>query len=49
MTAAHCNQSLYGDGVVIMVQENILFDEFDVSTVSMSEVSEVVTISYHEF
>ena len=35
--------------MIIMVQENILFDEIDTSTISLPEVSEVVAISYSEF
>jgi len=32
----------HGGGVIIMVRENILFDEIDTTAVSIAEVSEVV-------
>ena len=35
--------------MIIMVQENILFDEINTSIVSLPKVSEVVAISHREF
>ena len=47
--AARHDQSLHGGGVIIMIQENLLFDEIDTSTVSLPEVAEIVAIGHHEF
>ena len=49
IVAARHDQSQYGGGVIIMVRENILFDEIDTTAVSIPEVSEVVAIKYCEF
>ena len=47
--AARRDRSLHGGGVIIMVQENLLFDEIDASMVSLPEVAEIVAIGHCEF
>jgi len=49
VVAAHSDRSQHGGGVIIMVQENIFFDEIDTTAVSIPELSEVVAIKYCEF
>ena len=46
--AACRNGLLHGGGVIIMVQEKILFDKIDALTVSLPEVSKTLTISHCE-
>ena len=47
--AACCDRSLHGGGVIIMIQENLLFDEIDTSLVSLPEVAEIIAIGHREF
>ena len=49
VVASHRNRSQHGGGMIIVIQENILFDEIDATAVSLPEVSEIVAISHHEF
>ena len=47
--ASRWDRSQHGSGVIIMVQENILFDKIDTTAISLPEVSEIVAISHREF
>ena len=49
VVASRRDRSRHGGGVVIMTQENFLFDEIDTTAVSLPEVSEIVAISHREF
>ena len=49
MVASRRDRSRHGGGVVIMVQENFLFDEIDTTAVSLPDVPKIVAISHREF
>lgn len=48
VVAARRDRSRHDSGVIIMVQEKILFDEIDTMAISLPEVSEIVAINYRE-